>query len=332
MSAADPAAADDAAHGPVRHWLDLGGAADGWLTELAATEVPAVVPLPSRADAARLLERMGVPPQDVAEALDAAPDPDRHPELWWLLQRCRQVLHDRLGGEEPMSRWPDLPARLGAHGRFFYLWVFLAALPALLDHHESHDVPEEVTWETLADIGSKVVLHRRTHGLGGLDKQDWFTLHLRGLLYGLGRLQFNLSRVRDGAARLTPGTRCLGVHIPETGPMTPEACDRSLARARGFFHRHFGIDCEVATCTSWLLDEQLAEYLPERSNIVRFQRRFQLLPDGRDGDRDIVEFVFRRLDPPLDELPQETTLHRAVVRHLRSGRHWQVRTGWLALD
>ncbi len=33
----------------------------------------------------------------------------------------------------------------------------------------------------------------------------------------------------------------------------------------------------------------------------------------------------------LDELTRHTTLERAVVQHLRGGRHWQTRTGWLAL-
>nr|WP_218008239.1 hypothetical protein [Herbidospora sakaeratensis] len=31
-------------------------------------------------------------------------------------------------------------------------------------------------------------------------------------------------------------------------------------------------------CGSWPLDPQLAEYLPESSNIARFQRMFQLEP------------------------------------------------------
>jgi hypothetical protein len=52
---------------------------------------------------------------------------------------------------------------------------------------------------------------------------------------------------------------------------------------------------------------------------------------GSDGDRAVFEFVFRRVRPSLDELPQRTTLERAVVTHLRSGRHWQSRLGWIAL-
>ncbi|MGH3097980.1 MAG: hypothetical protein ACRDMV_18510 [Streptosporangiales bacterium] len=45
----------------------------------------------------------------------------------------------------------------------------------------------------------------------------------------------------------------------------------------------------------------------------------------------MLEFVFRRTDQPIDQLPQSSTLERAVVAHLRAGRHWRVRTGWLTL-
>ncbi len=90
------------------------------------------------------------------------------------------------------------------------------------------------------------------------------------------------------------------------------------------------------------MDPQLADYLPERSNIVQFQRRFHLLPltpeeaERPQGDQGILGYVFGRShNGPaipaalLDELPQDTTLQRAYVSHLRSGGHWHACTGWL---
>jgi hypothetical protein len=140
------------------------------------------------------------------------------------------------------------------------------------------------------------------------------------------------TRPSGRAATFRRGDPCLGTHIPETGPLTPEACDASFRRAREFFARHFPEESyPIATCGSWLLDPQLAEYLPATSNIMRFQRRFHLTPVSWDADREIVEFVFRRSKPQLDELPQETTLQRAIVQHLRAGRHWFGRSGWLEL-
>jgi GNAT-like C-terminal domain len=89
----------------------------------------------------------------------------------------------------------------------------------------------------------------------------------------------------------------------------------------------------IATCTSWMLDEQLAEYLPSDSNILAFQRRFTLVPGARDNDDWILRVVFGTEHPKeLDALPQRTRLERAVVNHLRQGLHWRMRTGWLQFE
>jgi hypothetical protein len=122
------------------------------------------------------------------------------------------------------------------------------------------------------------------------------------------------------------------VHIPEARPLDPEGCDDSFAQARSFFPRYFPEHgFRVATCTSWLLDDQLAQYLLPSSNIVRFQRRFHLLPGAVDGDQDIFWFVYHRGPAAIDSLDPRSTLERAIVAHVRSGQHWRVRTGWLEL-
>jgi hypothetical protein len=112
--------------------------------------------------------------------------------------------------------------------------------------------------------------------------------------------------------------------------MSPRACDDAFTAARLFFRTHFPEEMpRLAVCHSWLLDEQLAEYLPEDSNIIRFQRRFQpaYIPDP--NNRPTLEFVFRTPDRPLHALPQRTTLERAVVAHIRNGRQWRGGVGWL---
>src|SRR5690606_36581012 len=116
------------------------------------------------------------------------------------------------------------------------------------------------------------------------------------------------------------------------GPLTPEAVDASLAKAREFFPRHFPDEHYTDfACGSWLLDPQLREYLPKDSNIVRFQERFELEPyekvDGLDGGVEVRRFVFRDLTTPLEELPRRTALQRAVIDNLMAGGHWQWRRG-----
>jgi hypothetical protein len=119
---------------------------------------------------------------------------------------------------------------------------------------------------------------------------------------------------------------------PGLGPLTPAAITASLDEARAFFPRPLSRRTYTAfACGSWLLDPQLCEYLPEDSNIVRFQRRFDLAPyeepEGLDCDVEVLRFVFRTLTTPLDQLPRRSVLQRAIVDHLKAGRHWQWRRG-----
>jgi hypothetical protein len=97
-----------------------------------------------------------------------------------------------------------------------------------------------------------------------------------------------------------------------------QAVAASLDEARAFFPRHFPDEHYAAfSCGSWLLDPQLLEYLPEDSNIVSFQHRFELepyeAPEGLDADVEVLRFVFRTLTTALDQLPRRTVLQGAIV-------------------
>ncbi|MFF0717584.1 acyltransferase domain-containing protein [Micromonospora sp. NPDC003816] len=279
-------------------------------------------PLPAKADAPEILDRLAVRPDDAAEILAGWPDPDSAlwtPELRWLLDRSIALVRADLGGHEWLPPGPEVPRDRGPAWRHLYVYAYLALLDVVRAFHRDHGVPDAVSWTTLADLGRNLAIDRRMHREGWPVMQSWLTLHARGSVYELGRLQHQRGDT-------------IGLHVPESGPLSPQAVDDSLDRARAFFPRHFPDEEYTAfSCGSWLLDPQLREYLPEDSHIVQFQRRFTLEPyeepEGLDADVEVRRFVFRSLSTPLDDLPRRTVLHRAVVDHLRAGRHWHWRRG-----
>ncbi|MER7282331.1 acyltransferase domain-containing protein [Dactylosporangium sp. NPDC000244] len=284
-------------------------------------------PLPARTDAPAILDRLAVPADDAAEILAAWPDAESPlwtPELRWLLDRSIALVRADLGGHGWLPPGPELPRERGPAWRHLYVYAYLALVDVVLAYHRDHGVPESVSWASLADLGRNLAVDRRMRGEGWPVMQSWLTLHARGAIYELGRLQHH----RGGAV--------IDLHIPESGPMTPEAVTASLDAGRAFFRRHFPDESYPAfACGSWLLDPQLLEYLPEDSNIVRFQRRFELEPyqepEGLDADVEVMRFVFRTLSTPLDQLPRRTVLERAIADHLRAGRHWQIRRGHIPI-
>ncbi|WP_433042219.1 acyltransferase domain-containing protein [Dactylosporangium sp. CS-033363] len=282
-------------------------------------------PVPAREDAPALLERIAVRPDDAAEIMAGWPDAGSElwtPELRWLLDRSIALVRADLGGHGWLPPGPALPRDRGAAWRHLYVYAYLAMIDVVLEYHRAHGVPADVSWATLADMGRNLAVDRRMHREGWPVMQAWLTLHARGGIYELGRLQHQ----RGGTS--------IALHIQESGPLTPAAIDESLTAARAFFPRHFPDEHYTRfSCGSWLLDPQLLEYLPEDSNIVRFQRRFELEPyeepEGQDADVEVLRFVFRTLTTPLDQLPRDTVLQRAIIDHLRAGRHWQIRRGLL---
>ncbi|MGW2688999.1 acyltransferase domain-containing protein [Streptomyces sp. NPDC001414] len=305
--------------------------------------------LPDADDLPDLLIDLAVPHEDINTVVGLRRAVTADPGVLRLLTACTE----QITGATAAARSPDEESRFGelaaaapaALDGYLLVHAFVAALPHARDRHRARGVPADVSRHTLADLGRTMALHRGRHGRGGLSavQAAWLVRHFRGDLFQLGRLQYERARLGERTARAisvapagpagsaAPGLPCLNLHIPDhRGPLTPAACDRSLALAREFFPRHFPEErYETATCHSWLLDPQLRRYLRADSNIVRFQDRFR---PGREDtepvDTTVVQFVFGAPDLPVADLPRRTSVERAVGDHLRSGGHWYLGHGW----
>ncbi|WP_405826197.1 acyltransferase domain-containing protein [Streptomyces sp. NBC_01390] len=312
--------------------------------------------LPDADDLPEILLDLAVPHEDINELVALRSLLSCDSAAMRLLEECVEGLVRNMGEIGGAAPWPDdriaelftgraegrADGASAALGRYFAVYVYVAALSRVRAHHHALGVPPEVSRRTLADVGRHMALHRRRHGQGGVQAPWWLALHFHGELFQLGRLQFQRARVREQAAGPLTATglasdadaMCLSVHIPDFhGPLSPAACDRSLALALDFFARHIpGERYTAGVCHSWLLDPQLKRYLGADSNIVRFQERFRIAPEaGEPADTQPVQFVFGNPDLPVAELPRRTTVERAVGDHLRAGGHWYIGHGWFPL-
>lgn len=306
---------------------------------------PFLSPVPA-SEAAGLLERLGCGPKAISDVVSTLPDPDRDPELWWLLERCHRQLVATMGDlDVDLGRLPDLPAALGVVGSCFPIHLFLAAVPAVRAWHAALGVPDDVSWATLSDLSRRVAIKERLSGQTGAAGSWFMMLHVRGVLFEIGALQYAPYHV-GGPGGPSPwfdekeaegygffdGDLAFGVHIPTGAPLDRESCLGSMRRAGELFGRAFSSQGRrVATCSSWLLDDQLAVYLPAESNIVRFQQMFQLVPGWREADEQVLSFVFRNQGIPPDPAHASTRLQRSVLGHLAAGSHFRWRTGWCDL-
>jgi hypothetical protein len=283
-------------------------------------------PEPDAADVRELLlDWCGAETEDADDAVKALDALDRDSRE--LADRLYQSIAADMGGR----RWLNWPKASAAHP-LLGLFPLLAAVPDMLAYHRERGIEEDLSRRVLADVGEKLRFNRRLYGRAGLDVANWFTGHLRGALYQLGRLQFCVEGHDPHPF--------VGMHIRgEGGPLTLDAVRDSAEWALEFFPAVFpelydGAEDLVFKCESWLLDPQLRDWLPERSNIPGFGALFDLEGPGdpAGNQSDLWRFVFARpADTPVEKLPQDNTLQRSVLAGLEADVSWRNRFGRLNL-
>lgn len=125
----------------------------------------------------------------------------------------------------------------------------------------------------------------------------------------------------DYALLLEPGDTCLSVHIPDKGDFSPESCNASYRRAAELFQKHFPeLTVKAFCCHSWMLAPELEEILKPGSRITAFSSRYLRYPIRTKGE-DVLNFVFLLKSKTYADLPEDTSLQRALKQRYLSGQY-----------
>lgn len=273
------------------------------------------------------LARLGFRPDDAHEFLaltDRLTDDD-----WSRIDEARRRLEARVGvlgrRHNPLEGM-DLDA--AGVPQSIALVALVQVAPRTVAELLRRGVDEATAQRSVSDLGQQVHVFRGANHRFGFSATPWCASNASGSHLWLGRLQFTLEP-DEGPA--------IGVHIPATGPLSPEDVDHSLAMARDVAVDAWAdYDVTRFVCHSWLLDQGMVTVLPSTSNIRRFAERFTPYGTPDDGRRDFLFFGFNREtrdgeDVDLDGLPQDTSMQRAAVARLREGTPTCQR-GWMPLD
>jgi GNAT-like C-terminal domain/N-acyltransferase N-terminal domain len=288
------------------------------------------------------LALFAVPPEDVAAVRRAATAANTDAGLAEWVERTATDLRSAMGMPSPPPALTSRPEGEPEVVAYLPVVAFAEVLPATLAWAEAVGISPAMIAATLQDVGRMLRRNRVWFGGAGLSDElaGWLPRHVVGSILEIGRLQHERSApglrtsawfLADGAD-WSPGELAVNLHIPESGPLEPAAVRESLRAGRTVLRKRFPEHrLRVRYCISWLLDPQLLEYLPSRSNIGAFQGMFRVGPaKDDDGDASVRKFVFGNAAGPVDALPQRSSLERAVVAHWRAGGHWRVHVGRVA--
>ena len=142
--------------------------------------------------------------------------------------------------------------------------------------------------------------------------RGWWTIRQAGChLFRLGELEYETVFDENQLS--------VYMHIPSDARILPQSVDASLEQARSFIKKQYPkAEKWDFYCHSWLLDSQLKEFLNEKSNIVSFQNRFEVIDDSM-VDSNINKWLFNTASTDYNTFCENTSLQKNVKRHLLAG-------------
>lgn len=174
------------------------------------------------------------------------------------------------------------------------LVMFLYFCQELSEKYQKAGISQDILMDTISAFKVCVEQEFALSGKLGLVKATVLKNHLSMKLFRIGRLQFCM----DGCYRDIPekgiakGDNVIDVHIPAGDSLSIDECKRDFAAAEKFFAKYFPeFEYKYYTCFSWMLDKTLKSFLSENSNILKFQKFFEVVYEWEYDA--ILNFVFK---------------------------------------
>ena len=206
--------------------------------------------------------------------------------------------------------------------------VFAAAMYGNAKRLYSLGISKEILLHTCSCLHFMSEKYREQFGVFGFDRGFWIWRQASGIIVRLGSLEYEyipaLSEQMAGYAGLKAGEPVLSIHIPTGTDLSREALDASYAQAHAFYREHpelcfAGKQPQAIVCHTWLLSPTLRTFLGESSGIRRFAEDFRLCHVDETGDGYKYFLYLAGKEVPLEDLPERTSLQRAVKKHVLAG-------------
>ena len=216
----------------------------------------------------------------------------------------------------------------------FCAFVFTLAIESMEKFYMEKNIPRDIFLDTINDLAVWINRNHEWYGEWGFTQPGWIMHHIRGNLFKLGRLQFEISKVGEWSRPpeelnlgIKLGDSVLGVHIPRGGKLGEAECLDSFERAKIFFPKYFGYNFKAFCCFTWLFDPAFVNMLPPESNILKFQNLFVRYPGHESYGG--LDYVFVNITKDnIADAPTDTLFRKKLVEHLTAGGIMQTGCGY----
>lgn len=198
--------------------------------------------------------------------------------------------------------------------------------------YQEKGISDRIYYDTFGCFSRFVEEHKVSCGEYGFDREWWTCREIAMEEFRIGELEYEMV--------LREGKKEIWIHIPSDAALTRDRCRESYHAAAVFFETYYPEFAYGAMkCDSWLMAPALKEVLPEHSNILAFQKDFDI--DSVDLEsQDVLEWVFKLPSGAIKEpasreilaaLPEHTSLQKNMKKYLLEGGKIGVAVGRLHL-
>lgn len=233
---------------------------------------------------------------------------------WEKLEPVIRDLTEYDSAQDAQVRLAGLTALKGDAAGMGQLAGMLAAACMTRQVYESRGIPDSIFKATMGCFPRFLRETKQITGEWIFDRAFWTWRQTSGLLFRLGTLEFEYGKDR--------GEPSLSVHIPSDATLTCSELERAYEEAEDFWERHGEALCPCGRpgkiwCCTWLLSPGLQGLLPPDSGIRCFAQGYEIktvFPERESFYRWL--FAGKK---EWEELPEKTSLQRAVKAYLASG-------------
>lgn len=192
------------------------------------------------------------------------------------------------------------------------LYCQLECARRVFDKYQEKHIKKAIYVDTMRCFTRFIEECEKKNGRMFFDRGWWAYRQVSMNIFRIGELEYQFVDYE--------GENAIGIHIPSDADLSKEAVDDSLKQAILFFQTYYGdYKYKTYTCNSWLMSPTLKPLLWEKSNIVSFQNRFDIVQENK-MDKEYIEWLFRvPVDTDYKNLPAETHLQKKVKELLLNG-------------
>jgi len=215
----------------------------------------------------------------------------------------------------------------GVHEYTAQFLLFACLGESLRRRYIEKGIDTSIWYDSMMDLLYKLNECYAVHGVWGTFVAFWFDRFFEMTRFALGRLQFEEttyylsdSYSGHGITMKRDEKKVLNLHIPSGRPLNYDTVLDSYQRAYHFYNDFTINGLLPIICGSWLLYDRMQEFLPAESNIIRFQKDFEIVNRIESAGFDECWRIYNISypgDPSL--LPRDTSLRRRYADWLAAG-------------